>query len=75
MIPVEVTIHNKDRKIGAMVKALSFEVDGPKSVEGASKDFLEANGYLRFHFSTQEKATEFTDAVSTYLPQLLAKVQ
>ena len=59
MPDVKVTILNKDRKIGAMVKALSFEVDGPKSVTGTSKEFLEKNGYYIFHFSSQEKALEF----------------
>jgi len=72
MPDVKVTIHNKDRKIGAMVKALTFEVEGPKSVTGASKEFLEKNGFYIFHFSTQALASEFTDALSQYLPGLLA---
>ena len=74
MPDVKVTIHNKDRKIGAMVKALSFEVDGPKSVKGASKEFLEQNGYYIFHFSSEEKALEFKEAISSYLPGVLATV-
>ena len=74
MPEVKVTILNKDRKIGAMVKALSFEVDGPKSVTGTSKEFLEKNGYYIFHFSSQEKALEFKEALSSYLPGLLATV-
>lgn len=72
MLDVKVAIHNRDRKIGAMVKALSFEVDGPKSVSGASKEFLEQNGYYIFHFSSQEKASEFKEALANYLPGVLA---
>ena len=72
MPDVKVTIHNKDRKIGAMVKALSFEVEGPKSVTGTSKEFLEQNGYYIFHFSSQETAMEFKEALAQYLPGLLA---
>jgi len=73
MPDVKVTIHNKDRKIGAMVKALSFEVEGPKSVTGTSKDFLDQNGYYIFHFSSEETALKFKDALARYLPGLLAK--
>lgn len=72
MPDIKVTIHNRDRKIGAMVKALAFEVEGPKSVTGASKEFLEQNGFYVFHFSSQEYASEFTEALARYLPGLLA---
>ncbi len=72
MPDVKVTIHNKDRKIGAMVKALAFEVGGPKSVTGTSKEFLEENGFYIFHFSSQEYAAEFMEALAQYLPGLLA---
>jgi hypothetical protein len=68
----KVTIHGKDRKIGAMVKALAFEVDGPQSVIGASREFLEKNGFYVFHFSTDALAKEFSEAVTRYLPGLLA---
>ncbi|MGH8589953.1 MAG: hypothetical protein ACREXX_11675 [Gammaproteobacteria bacterium] len=72
MPDLKVTIHGKDRKIGAMVKALAFEVDGPKSVTGASKEFLEKNGFYVFHFSSDSLAKEFSEAISRYLPGLLA---
>ncbi len=75
MIDVNVSIHNKDRKIGAMVKALAFEVGNKQAVVGASKEFLESHGYLIFHFSSTQKAQEFKDAVSTYLPSLLANCE
>ncbi len=74
MIDVKITFYENDRKVSAMVKALAFEVDGPKSVEGASKEFLEKNGHLVFHFRSEEKAQEFRDTVALYLPGLLARV-
>jgi len=45
----KVMIHGKDRKIGAMVKALAFEVDGPQSVIGASREFHEKSGVETNH--------------------------
>jgi hypothetical protein len=75
MTDVKVVIHANDRNVGAMVKALAFEVDGPKSVEGASKDFLKMHGHLVFHFRSAEKAQEFRDAISLYLPGFLACAQ
>ena len=72
MVDIHVSIHNKDRKIGAMVKALAFEVGNKQAVVGASKEFLESYVYLIFHFITTQKAQEFKDAVATYLPSLLA---
>jgi len=74
MIDVRVSIHNRDRKISAMVKALAFEVSGPPSVVGASKEFLEQNGYLMFHFPSREKVTEFQEDLGEYLPGLLASI-
>lgn len=74
MIDVKVWIHNKDRKIGAMVKALAFEISGPSSVVGASKEHLETHGSYVFHFQSQEKAQEFRDSLAMYLPGLLATV-
>ena len=74
MTNVKIVFHANDRKISAMVKALAFEIDGPKSVEGASKEFLEKNGHLVFYFRSDEKAREFRDAVALYLPGFLARV-
>ncbi len=72
-VDIKITIHANDRKIAAMVKALAFEVDGPKSVEGASKEFLETHGYLVFHFKSHEKADAFRDVLTMYLPRILAQ--
>lgn len=74
MTEVRVAFHANDRKISAMVKALAFEVDGPSTVAGASKDYLEAHGHLAFRFRTPEKAKEFQEALSLYLPGFLARV-
>jgi hypothetical protein len=68
-------IHNSrfdPMPLGAMVKALSFEVDGPKFVSGASKEFLEKNGYYIFHFSSKEKILEYKKIEMNYLLGLLA---
>lgn len=74
MVDVRVVFHANDRKVSAMVKALAFEVDGPKAVEGASKEFLKSHGYLTFHFQSDAKANEFREALSLYLPGFLARV-
>lgn len=74
MVDVKIMIHANDRKVAAMVKALAFEVDGPKSVEGASKEFLAAHGHLVFHFRSLEKADEFRDALAMYLPGILGRI-
>ena len=75
MIDVRVSIQAKDRKIGAMVKALAFEVGNKNSVVGASKEFLSQNGFLVFHFVSPLQAQTFKDAVATYLPALLASCE
>lgn len=74
MVDIKVAIHAKDRKIGAMVKALAFEVGGPRAVEGASKEHLETNGYLVFHFHSIERAKEFSGALDLYLPGFFARI-
>lgn len=68
MINICIAIQAKDRKVGAMVKALAFDVNGPKAVVGASREFLDRNGYLVFHFRSEKQATEFIDSIAVYLP-------
>jgi hypothetical protein len=68
-------IYEKDRRVGAMVKALAFEISGPSSVVGATKDILEENGYYIFHFPSQLDAKRFHETVAKYLPGLLASVE
>ena len=53
MIDVKITIRNKDRKIGAMVKALAVEVSGFVAVKGTTKEFLNNHGFYIFHFPSQ----------------------
>ncbi len=69
MPAVEVTIQDKDRKVGAMVKALAVEVSGFPSVKGATKEYLADNGYYRFQFPDETRAEEFRRAVGHYLPR------
>ena len=75
MVTVAVAIENKDRKVGAMVKALAVEVSGFESVTGTTKEFLSEHGHYEFHFPTEAKAEEFRAAVRHYLPGTLAKVR
>lgn len=74
-VDLKVSIYEKDRKVGAMVKALAFKISGTSSVTGASKEFLEEHGYYIFHFPSQQEATRFREAVAKYLPGILAYVQ
>jgi hypothetical protein len=73
-VDIKIVIYANDRKVAAMVKALAFEVDGTRSVKGASKEFLAAHGHLVFHFSSREKADEFRDALAMYLPGILGRI-
>ena len=73
-VEVKVIIYANDRNVAAMVKGLAWEVDGPKSVAGASKKFLAAHGHLVFHFGSREKADEFVDVLAMYLPGILGRI-
>jgi hypothetical protein len=75
MPEVKVHIVGKDRKVGAMVKALAVEVSGFQAVKGTTKDFLIEHGYYLFDFPTAHKADDFKEAVRTYLAKSLATVQ
>lgn len=75
MPSVRVTIEGKDRKVGAMVKALAVEISGFESVTGTTKEFLAANGFYEFHFPNESRADEFREAVRRYLPEAYAKVR
>ena len=72
MVKVKVVIPEKNRKLGAMAKALAFEVGNKNAVVGAKKDFLNQKGYYIFHFETDEQAKEFMADIDAYLPKLLA---
>jgi len=73
-VVVKVIVHANDRYIAAMAKSLAWEVGGPKSVSGASKEFLAAHGHLVFTFRTREKADTFVHVLATYLPGILGRV-
>jgi len=68
MFQVKVVISGKDRKVGAMVKALAVEVAGFQAVKGTTKDFLRENGYYVFHFLHASQAEEFRQSVQDYIP-------
>lgn len=71
---VKIAIANKDRKVGAMVKALAVETSGFQSVKGATKDFLATHGFYQFRFPSNVKADEFRDSVRRYIPEIHAKI-
>jgi len=75
MEAVSVVIEGKDRKVGAMVKALAVEVSGFEAVSGTTKEFLESHGYYDFHFPTRDKADEFRVSLRRYLPGVLASTK
>lgn len=66
---VKVVIVGKDRKVGAMVKALAVEVAGFQTVSGTTKEFLLQNGHYVFHFSHPDKAQEFRRIIQEYIPE------
>ena len=60
MHAVKVSIEKKDRKVGAMVKALAVEVSGFEAVKGTTKEFLSLHGYYEFRFPYKDKADDVT---------------
>ncbi len=75
MTSIKVKVHNNDKKIGAMVRGLAFAIENISAVKGAKQNSLDDKGYLTFTFSNDEKAKEFTESLSNYLPNLLAWVE
>ena len=75
MAEAKVYIVGKDRKVGAMVKALAREIAGFQPVRGATKEFLGQHGYYLFDFPSARRAAEFKETVRKYLPVSLATVQ
>jgi hypothetical protein len=63
-------IENKDRMVGAMVKALAVEVAGFQAVKGTTKGFLATHGYYDFEFASEAAAAAFREAVGKYVPKL-----
>jgi hypothetical protein len=74
MVEVRVYIANKDRRVGAMVKALAVEIAGFTAVTGTKKEFLHNHGYYEFHFSYDYQAQDFREAVTRYIDRSLAYV-
>lgn len=74
MIDVKIVIKDKDRKVGAMIKALAVEVAGFQAVGGSTKTFLKKQGYYIFHFPHDYQAQEFRKSVKTYISQDLFEI-
>jgi len=75
MAEAKIYIVGKDRKVGAMVKALAREIAGFQPVRGATKEFLSEHGYYLFDFPSAGIAVEFKESVKTYLPFSLVTIQ
>ena len=71
---VKVAITEKDRNVGAMIKALAMGVTGFKAVSGTTGEFLQQNGHYIFHFPHADKAEEFRRIVRKYIPEALAQI-
>lgn len=65
---IKISIKENDKYIGAMIKALAFEVDGPSSVKGTKQVVLQVEGYYTFHFSTEKKVESFKELLQMYIP-------
>jgi hypothetical protein len=74
MTTVRVNIGNRDRRVGAMVKALAIEVAGFQAVKGTTKEFLQNHGYSEFEFPDDYQAQGFRETVSKYIKSDLATV-
>lgn len=74
MTKVKVAIQANDRKLGAMVRALAFDVGNISAVKGSSWTQMLSRGHLEFNFDSDQKAGEFRDALTTYLPAKFAHV-
>ncbi len=74
MAKVKVAIQANDRKLGAMVRALAFEVGNTGAVKGSSWTQMLLRGHLEFNFATDQKAEQFRQALTTYLPAKFAHV-
>ena len=74
MTTVRVNIANRDRRVGAMVKALALEVAGFQAVKGTTKEFLRNYGYYEFEFPHDYQTHDFRETVSKYIRSDLAMV-
>jgi hypothetical protein len=67
MVKIKVNITDKDRRVGAMVKALAFDIAGGAVVSGCHKEFLFEHGYYIFHFPDEAKAKVFRQDLAKYI--------
>ena len=74
MAKVKVAIQANDRMLGAMVRALAFEVGNTAAVKGSSWSQMLSRGHLEFNFASDQQAKQFSDALTTYLPAKFAHV-
>ena len=56
------------------VIALAFDVGNIGAVKGSSWTQMLSRGHLEFNFDSDQKAVEFRDALTTYLPAKFAHV-
>lgn len=67
---VTVKIADKDRILGALVKAIACEVAGIKAGKGTAAEVLAAKGAYDFEFASDEQGNEFRKLIHEYLPMI-----
>lgn len=74
MVDVKVAIQGNDWKLGAMLKALAFEVGNTGAVRETTRNQMLLEGHLKFNFTSDSRAAEFREALMNYLPAKFAHV-
>ena len=67
MNELKVTIINKDKVLGAILRALAVETAGFQVVGGMNQKYLEEKGYYIFRFSSQSQVDSFRSIVHDYI--------
>jgi hypothetical protein len=67
---VTVKIADKDRVLGAMVKAIAREIAGIRAVKGTTKEVLATKGAYDFEFASDEQGVGFRKLIHEYLPMI-----
>ena len=73
MSDVKVTIADRDHYVGRMLRGLAHKVSGQSAVKGAKDVFLSKHGFCVFRVASSDNASEFSDAVRTYIPNRLRR--
>ena len=67
MNELKVTIVNKDKVLGAILRAIAVETAGFPVVRGMNQKYLKEKGYYIFRFSSQSQVDSFRSIVDDYI--------